>query len=946
MIVATMARSHGAIQLVRGSFRMLLAGQVVGELSDGLAQISFAQVVLFSPGRGVTPLRLVELLAITLVPFSLVGPFAGVLIDRWDRRHTLVLVSVLRAGFVLLSTLVLVTRSEVPTYVAAVLLLSASRFVLDAKGAALPLTVPGGRLVTANSISALGGSAATFVGAVGGSAFVGRWPAAGFIAAAVGYLAAALCFERLPRVGGGVAGPLLSGLRRVLSELATGLRAIAANKGIKRPMLAVGAHRVLLGAGFILLVLIADSSFHLKTPGYGLALLVTGVGTVLGTLSAPAAARRFRPEGVLVAAFLVSATAALVAGFSLSLAALVAGIGFVAYAFQAQKVLADSLIQRSAPDAVRGRVFSVYDVLYNSGFVVAGLLLAPAWQAGRAHMLLWWLAAAFVAAAMVLARVQRSWPFVRTAAVPVARRWWTRAGALLCGALPALAFPKADAWWLGFVGLVPMMMLIRAAPSGREGTMRAWWAGAGFSLAAVYWLIPNIGPFELVIAFGLGGLVVLWGRIAWGLLHGRVGPLQLALSIVVLPSAWVAAEYVRSWSSLGGPWDVFGASQWNDIGFLSLASLGGVWLVSFGLVAVNSALACALVPTARTRVRAASVAAAVAVAAAGFGYGAARPDQSAPSSVTVAVVQPGLSKGPAQTVAAEEAYTYPLARSRPSVVIWGESSVGFDLQSDQGMLRRIESVSRAVHAEVLVNEDARHGAGSGIYKTALLVGPQGPVAYYNKMRLVPFGEYIPLRFALGWLDKITRAAAVNRQRGSSLVLMRPTGSPAVIGPLVCFESTFPDMSRNLVSMGANLLVVQTSDSTFQQSWAPDQHASLAAVRAVESGRSTVQAALTGVTAVFDPEGRRLAWHGVSERGGYLVRVPLATGQTPFVRYGDWLPVTALSILFLAGLGEVLRRSRRARLAGAGRRELRLEELDGRLPETVPQLSGGSSPPDG
>jgi predicted MFS family arabinose efflux permease len=222
------------------------------------------------------------------------------------------------------------------------------------------------------------------------------------------YLAAAAAFARLPPVGGGVAPPLVEGLRRLQAELREEIRTIALVPPVRRPLLAVWAHRFLLGGGFILLVLIADALFHLEVSGYGLALAVTGVAALGGTLAAPPLARRFPPLALVPLTFVVAGVAALVAGFEPTLGVLIAGVGAAAFAFQVLKVLVDALVQEAAPDQVRGRVFAAYDVLYNVAFVLAGLALVPLWQPDREQLLLWGVGAAFLAAGLVFAWAPRT----------------------------------------------------------------------------------------------------------------------------------------------------------------------------------------------------------------------------------------------------------------------------------------------------------------------------------------------------------------------------------------------------------------------------------------------------------------------------------------------------------------------------------------------------------
>ena len=906
-------RAAGALRH-RAAFRRLVTGQVAGQAADGLAQIAFAQVVLFEVGQGATPWEITKLLAVTLLPYSLVGPFAGVVIDRFDRRRVMVAVSGFRAALVAASVSVLVLDSQALAYLAVLALLSSSRFVLAAKGAALPNTVGGTDLVTANAVSALAGMTAAFLGAVAGSTFVAVVPAAGLVAAAASYAAAAVAFRALPAVGGGGAATerLTHGIRRVAAELAGGVAFAAREPRVRRPLLTVAANRMLLGAGFILLVLIADDRYELEAPGYGLALAVTGVGAFAGTWLAPVLGRRHRRTALLPLTFLVGAAATVVGASWTTLATLVAGVGAAAFAFQVLKVLVDALVQEASPDEVRGRVFSIYDLLYNVAFIAAGLALVPLWEPGREQDLLWLLAVAFVATGVLVAARQRSWPFgaggppART--VP-ARRWRSRAAALVLGALPALAFPTPNLWLLGFVGLVPLLWLVARAPTGREATVRVVAGGAGFFVAAHHWLLPTVGPFIVPVALAFGVLWIPWGWLAHRLLRDRPGPVALATAVLVVPAAWVVAEYLRSWEHLGGPWALLGATLWSRPTLAAAASLGGVWVVGYVLVAVNVAATGVVLPAGRGATRLAGAALAAGLVAALWAFGTLRPPPSSPGADTVVVagVQPGVIDPADERFDAHEALTRTLVGRDPDLVVWAESSVGFDLEDEPGYAERLRVLSAEVGAPILVNVDARRGEG-GIFKSSVLVDGTGIVDRYDKMRLVPFGEYVPLRPVMGWITSVTRAAQEDRRRGAQLVVMDVDG--LTVGPLVCFESAFPDLSRILAGKGADLVVLQTATTTFQGSWAQEQHASLGALRAIESGRPVVHAAVSGVSSVFDAEGNRLTRLGEDETGVWVAEIPLAAGRTPYVRLGDRVPAAGLLTLLVATLVAGLRAARR------------------------------------
>ncbi|MDQ1043709.1 apolipoprotein N-acyltransferase [Streptomyces sp. V4I2] len=482
--------------------------------------------------------------------------------------------------------------------------------------------------------------------------------------------------------------------------------------------------------------------------------------------------------------------------------------------------------------------------------------------------------------------------------------WRRSTVAVAAGALPVLAFPAPSLWWCAYVALVPWIVLIRSAPTGKRAAYDGWCGGFGFMLAMHHWLLPNLHVFTFVIAALLGALWAPWGWLVRRCLAGTPSRGRIAAALLVLPSGWLAVELVRSWQGLGGPWGVLGASQWQVEPALRLVSVGGVWLLSFLVVAVNVAVA-VLVAVRASRVPAvAGLVATAAVTSAAWVW-SPRPDVD--GQARIAVVQPGVVGGPDRRFAQEERLTRELAGQDVDLIVWGESSVGYDLGARPDLARRIAALSRATGADILVNVDARRSDKPGIYKSSILVGPDGLTGdRYDKMRLVPFGEYIPARSLLGWATSVGKAAGEDRRKGSEQVVM-DAGNGLRFGPMVCFETAFPDMTRHLTEDGADVLIGQSATSTFQQSWAPEQHASLAALRAAETGRPMVHATLTGVSAVYGASGQRIGeWLGTSASTSEVYEVPLADGVTPYVRYGDWAVRAALLILGAWGVAEGVR----------------------------------------
>jgi apolipoprotein N-acyltransferase len=513
---------------------------------------------------------------------------------------------------------------------------------------------------------------------------------------------------------------------------------------------------------------------------------------------------------------------------------------------------------------------------------------------------------------------------------PVRWIWSVRGAMLLNGAALVLAFPDVNFEYLAWFGLVPGLVLIARSPTAREGGVRAWWLGAGYLIAALYWMAPEIGPGVLLVAVVVGFLWVPFGVAAQKLLRPPLSWPRALAALVVVPSCWVLTEWLRSWQGLGGPWAVFGVSQWQHPAILALASVGGVWLISFALVLANVAIVVALesLPlTAGSRIGAAvlpgaswrsglaalGVAAGIASVGAGPLTFALTPASPAVRYVTIAMVQPGhvsnasLSTHASQTLTTELSRDGTIGGVRADLIVWGESSINEDLTlpSSHALLKQFETLSAQDGADLLVNQDTTV-AGKGHEKWSVLVSPTGIEGIYIKTRLVPFGEYIPFRQQLGWLTKISKAASSNMFPGPGAHLLYATdreGRTLPIGDLICFESAFPDMARVDTDKGAQLIVYQSATPTFQGTWGPDQHASLGAVRAAETGRPVVQAALTGDTVAYDARGRLLAWMGQDSHGVVTIRLglPAASARTIYDRLGDYVPWAAIGIAVAAAL---------------------------------------------
>ncbi|TKG72798.1 apolipoprotein N-acyltransferase [Prauserella endophytica] len=487
------------------------------------------------------------------------------------------------------------------------------------------------------------------------------------------------------------------------------------------------------------------------------------------------------------------------------------------------------------------------------------------------------------------------------------RRWAVRGLALLLGCLLAFAFPAPALWWLGWAGLAPLLMLFARAGSYREAGWRSSLASVGFFLTFFHWVLPQVGLLALAMAIVAGVLWVPFGLLTFRLLR-EPSPARVALAGIVLPSVWVSVEAVRSWQHLGGPWGLLGLTQWQVRPVLALAALGGVWLLSAVLVAANVGFAAAALPGASRAVRLAGASLAVVVAGLVLGHGLLRPDAAVTGTIRVAGVQAGVVHDAEQRFARHVDLTRTVRGHGQDLVVWGQSSMPFDPAQRPDAVSRLRQTAESVGSDVLVNVDAR-GTDGRIRKTTQQYGAGGLVGTYEKRRLVPFGEYVPMRSLLGGLLQDTGIADEDRAPGVEPSILRAGG--VRLGPLISYESIFPDLRREVVRHGADVTVVQGSLTSFHGTWAHPVQASAEAVRAVESGRSAVLVELDGTSAAFDAQGRRLAWMPPDERGIFVVDVPIHEGSTLYVRWGDWVPatayvITAVTLVFL-GSRVLLRR---------------------------------------
>lgn len=376
------ARKDRFEMLRERDFRALIGGQVLGQAADGFAQATLAKVLILDPLSAGTPSRIFVLFALTLVPYSLIGPYVGVFVDRWPRRTLMQWANLVRTA--LLVTLPIWTRvfdGQQPLYIAALLILSLGRVFLATKGAALPVLVHEHHLLGANSLSSGAGMISALLGgSVGifGEEIIGQ--DAALICAAAIYAAAAFV---LGRISSSLDHPnppaesLGAAIVRVNHELAEGIGAIWVRKPARLSLIAIFVQRTIGMFVVVAAILVIKKVFPGEVGDLGrvsssaVALGAAGVGAFAGAATAPLLGRRLANGGLVSLGFAVSGIAIIALGGVLNIPALLAltflgGLGgFIS------KVAVDAEVQQDLPDELRGRAFALYDILYNLASVAA-----------------------------------------------------------------------------------------------------------------------------------------------------------------------------------------------------------------------------------------------------------------------------------------------------------------------------------------------------------------------------------------------------------------------------------------------------------------------------------------------------------------------------------------------------------------------------------------------
>jgi apolipoprotein N-acyltransferase len=503
--------------------------------------------------------------------------------------------------------------------------------------------------------------------------------------------------------------------------------------------------------------------------------------------------------------------------------------------------------------------------------------------------------------------------------------------------LQILVFPRTGLFFLCWFAVAPLVYALLRGRGGEgelvdsegrslrpftlwQGFLVAWISGVIWYLGTCYWIYPVMNDYG-----GLNGFISFLLTLAFSLImalhHGIFGFLVVLMArrstlgnrrpLFLAPFFWVALELARD-RIVGVPWNPLGGAQVDNVPFSRIAEVTGVYGLSFAVMLVNSAFVAGMLLFGRRRINLLISASAAAIALQMGVFARPEPFPSSKQAVLVQENVPILE--PAkwtpqfydQTIGSLEQISVAHAKeahASPGLIIWPESPAPF-FENDPRLQHWLTAIAQDTNSYLVVGSVAFAGGQSGsdkqqIYNSALIIDPAGrQIGRYDKMHLVPFGEYIPFQDLLFFASKLTREVG-DFARGTERKVFDLNGTR--YGVLICYESVFPDEVRQFAANGAQVLINISNDGWYGETGAPFQHMQMARMRAIENHRWLLIDTNNGVTAAIDPYGRVVTRVQRNVRTAITVPYSPQSETTFYTRNGDIFAYLSVIISVVAGV---------------------------------------------
>ena len=507
---------------------------------------------------------------------------------------------------------------------------------------------------------------------------------------------------------------------------------------------------------------------------------------------------------------------------------------------------------------------------------------------------------------------------------------WILAG--ISGILLILSFPSFNLYPLGWIGLVPLLIALQSTSTWKSAFLHGYLTGAIFFLGLVYWIVllyPFANIFLTTFAWLLlAAYLALYFGIFSALLHRL--PWKSGLPFIFIVTAiWTGLEWVRSWFLTGFPWGSMGYTQWNNLPAIQIASFTGVHGVSFIVVLLNATIADIIRPystqkdqpdapeTSATASKKKSfsrftfhvshlIPIVLVIACLVYGSNVLKPID------TTSGIKIALAPGNVPQIEKWDRAYWPQIFERymnlikaadaqdPDLIILPETALRGEIFVLAGNVysKKLEQLLEEGQIYLLAGT-FHYAPDKKIYNSVFLLSPTGKkLGSYDKIHLVPFGEYVPITRHLPNFIQLSTGF----EPGKSINLFPiPNSENSQMGVVICFESVFPDLFRKFVKKGASVMGILTNDAWFDGTACPEQHLAMTPFRAVENRVAVFRCANGGISCIIDGFGRIVAPPiQASDTENFLIeRIPLIDhGGTVYTRYGDWFPILCFLVSVL------------------------------------------------
>ncbi|UCE42685.1 MAG: apolipoprotein N-acyltransferase [Candidatus Aminicenantes bacterium] len=489
-------------------------------------------------------------------------------------------------------------------------------------------------------------------------------------------------------------------------------------------------------------------------------------------------------------------------------------------------------------------------------------------------------------------------------------RWIHILLVVISGALTALSFPKFNLSFLCWISLIPLFLALHNK-SSKQSFLLGFLGGITFNAILIYWIpaVPNhygnlsIGISLLIYAVFAFFLALFWALFAW--FFAKIQRSFPRLIFLLAPCIWIGFEYILTHFLTGFPWGLLGYSQHNNLWFLQMASLTGIYGLSLILVLFQSLFVYSMIHGRRTPFFLGLI---LVVLLHFGGWMVMKNNPPMEESFQASVIQGNVSSEiqwdqisdfQIRDIFNQHLHlSFEANKQGSRLIIWPEFSVPLCFSCSHNIYPELKyELSRFVQEsgatlllgtnETVISQQLPH-----YYNTALCLHPDLSMSQYYKIHLVPFGEYTPYKKIFFFIEKMTHAIG-ELSSGNAFVLHQFEGKK--FGTPICYEIIFPNLVRKFVKNGADFLVTITNDGWYGTSSAPFQHFAIAVVRAVENRRFLLRSATTGVSGIIDPYGRVLSRAEMMTQTYLTETIAPMDILTPYTRYGDFIPLSSLTL---------------------------------------------------